>query len=146
MSCLLGPGWNRPQDAMYPLSMKDSEGKAYDGAKNNYVIHFEKGQFPPVEAFWSLTLYDKDFFFVANPINRYTLSQRDKLITNPDGSVDMYLQAESPGKDKETNWLPAPKGPFKLVLRMYGPPKSPPTMLDGSWTPPPVKRVPEKLS
>jgi len=78
---------------------------------------------------------------VPNAINRYDLAQRDKLITNPDGSVDMYLQAESPGKDKEANWLPAPKGKFVLVMRIYAPRKTPPSILDGSWTPPPVKRV-----
>jgi hypothetical protein len=141
MANLLGPGWNRPQDAIYPLSLKDASGDEYDGAKYKYVMRFEKGQMPPVEAFWSLTLYDTDFFFVPNPTNRYELSQRNKFITNPDGSVDMYLQAESPGKAKEPNWLPAPKGKFVLVLRMYGPTQSPPSIVDGSWTPPPVRRV-----
>jgi hypothetical protein len=87
-------------------------------------------------------MYDHDFFFVPNPINRYDLARRDKLIPNPDGSVDLYLQADSPGKDKEANWLPAPKGKFQLVLRMYGPAKSPPSILDGTWTPPAVKRMP----
>jgi hypothetical protein len=141
MANLLGPGWNRPHDAVYPLSLKDADGHEYDGARHNYVLRFEKEQMPPVEAFWSLTMYDTDFFFVANSLNRYTLSQRDKFVTNPDGSVDLYLQAESPGKDKEANWLPAPKGVFKLVFRLYAPPKTPPTILDGSWTPPAVKRV-----
>ena len=96
------------------------------------------GQLPPAEAFWSLTMYDPDFFFVPNPINRYELAQRDKLKVNADGSIDMYLQAESPGADKEANWLPAPKGKFNLVLRIYQPRPSPPSILDGSWTPPPV--------
>jgi hypothetical protein len=142
MANLLGPGWNRPQDAVYPLSQKDANGDEYDGAKHRYVIRFEKGKLPPAEAFWSLTMYDTDFFFVPNPINRYGIAQRDKLIANPDGSVDMYLQAESPGKDKEANWLPAPKGKFVLVMRIYSPQKTPPSILDGTWTPPPVKRVP----
>ncbi len=141
MANLLGPGWNRPQDAVYPLSLKDAKGDEYDGAKHKYVMRFEKGKLPPVDGFWSLTMYDTDLFFVPNPIDRYTLSQRDKFVANSDSSVDLYLQAESPGKDKEPNWLPAPKGIFKLVLRMYGPPKSPPSILDGSWTPPPVKRT-----
>ena len=110
MANLLGPGWNRPQDAVYPLSQKDANGDEYNGAKHKYVMRFEKGRLPPAEAFWSLTMYDDDFFFVPNPINRYDLAQRDKLIANPDGSVDLYLQAESPGKDKEANWLPAPEG------------------------------------
>jgi hypothetical protein len=142
MANLLGPGWNRPQDAVYPLSQKDGKGDSYDGAKHKYVIRFEKGQLPPADAFWSLTMYDTDFFFVPNPINRYDLAQRDKLITNPDGSVDLYLQPASPGKAKEANWLPAPKGKFYLVLRIYSPTGTPPSILDGTWTPPAVRRVP----
>ena len=142
MANLLGPGWNRPQDAVYPLSQKDGNGDEYNGAKHNYVMRFEKGKLPPAEAFWSLTMYDEDFFFVPNPINRYDLAQRDKLITNADGSVDLYIQADSPGKGKEANWLPAPKGKFTLVMRIYAPRKTPPSILDGSWTPPPAKRVP----
>lgn len=138
MANLLGPGWNRPRDAVYPLSQKDGAGDTYDGGKHQYVIRFPKGQLPPAEAFWSLTMYDPDFFFVPNPINRYELAQRDKLKVNADGSIDMYLQAESPGADKEANWLPAPKGKFNLVLRIYQPRPSPPSILDGSWTPPPV--------
>lgn len=141
MANALGPGWNRPQDAIYPLTQKDVNGDEYNGAKRSYVIRFEKGQMPPAEAFWSLTLYDTDFFFVPNPINRYELSQRNQLITNPDGSVDFYIQAESPGKEKEANWLPAPRDKFVLVMRIYGPAKTPPSILDGSWTPPPVKPV-----
>jgi hypothetical protein len=138
---LLGPGWNRPQDAVYPLSQKDVNGDEYNGSDHKYVMRFEKGQMPPVEAFWSLTMYDNDFFFVPNPINRYDVGQRNKFITNADGSVDLYVQAESPGKDKEANWLPAPKGKFNLVLRLYWPRKLPPSILDGNWTPPPVKKV-----
>ena len=141
MANLAVPGWNRPQDAIYPLSQKDANGDAYDGAKYKYAMRFEKGKMPPVDGFWSLTMYDADFILVANPINRYTLSQRDALITNLDGSIDLYIQAESPGKDKEANWLPAPKGVFNLMMRLYGPPKTPPSILDGSWTPPPVKRT-----
>ena len=142
MANLLGPGWNRPQDAVYPLSQKDASGDEYNGEKHQYVMRFEKGQLPPAGAFWSLTMYDSDFFFVPNPINRYDLAQRDRLVANPDGSVDMYVQAESPGKDREANWLPAPKGKFSLVMRIYQPRKTPPSILDSSWTPPPVKRVP----
>lgn len=142
MANLLGPGWNRPQDAVYPLSQKDADGDEYDGAKHRYAMHFDKGALPPVKAFWSLTLYDKDFFFVPNPIDRYNLSQRNTFVANSDGSIDIYIQADSPGKDKEANWLPAPKDKFVLVLRLYGPSQSPPTILDGSWPPPPVRRVP----
>ncbi len=142
MANLLGPGWNRPQDAVYPLSQKDARGAEYNGANHKYVIHFKKGQMPPAEAFWSLTMYDTDFFFVPNAINRYDLAQRDKLVTNPDGSVDLYIQAGTPGKDKQANWLPAPKGKFALVMRIYSPRKTAPSILDGSWTPPPVRRLP----
>ena len=142
MANLLGPGWNRPQDAVYPLSQKDANGDEYDGEKYKYAMRFDKGKLPPALAFWSLTMYDADFFFVPNPINRYDLAQRDKLIPNPDGSVDLYLQADSPGKDKEANWLPAPRGKFVLVMRIYSPRTTPPSILDSTWTPPPVKRVP----
>jgi hypothetical protein len=142
MATLLGPGWNRPQDAVYPLSQKDGNGDKYDGARHRYMIRFEKGRLPPAGAFWSLTMYDPDFFFVPNPIHRFDLAQRDKLIANEDGSVDLYIQAQSPGKDKEANWLPAPKGEFSLVMRIYSPGETPPSILDGSWTPPPVKPVP----
>jgi hypothetical protein len=141
MANLIGPGWNRPQDAVYPLSQKDAEGHGYDGSTNKYVMRFEKDQLPPVDAFWSITLYDEDFFFVPNALNRYELSQRNSFVSNGDGSVDFYLQPESPGKEREANWLPAPKGKFQLVLRMYGPKKTAPTIVDGSWTPPPVKRI-----
>lgn len=138
---LLGPGWNRPGDALYPLSNKDANGDKYNGEKHNYVIHFNKGQLPPVDAFWSLTMYDSDLFFVPNSIDRYNISQNDKFMVNPDGSVDFYIQAESPGKEKAANWLPAPKDKFTLILRVYGPSKTPPSILDGSWMPPAVKRV-----
>jgi hypothetical protein len=141
MANLLGPGWNRPQDAMYPLSQKDANGDGYDGAKHKYVMRFEKGKLPPAEAFWSITMYDEDFFFVPNAINRFDIAKRDKLVANPDGAVDLYLQAESPGMDREANWLPAPKGKFVLVMRIYQPAKTPPSILDGSWAPPPVKSV-----
>ena len=135
-------GFELPEDAVYPFSEKDADGKKYDGSKHRYVMRFEKGQMPPVKGFWSLTMYDPDFFFVPNPINRYSLSQRDTFVTNADGSVDLYLQAESPGADKEANWLPAPKGKFIPMLRLYWPQDTPPSILDGSWTPPPVRRAP----
>ncbi len=96
---------------------------------------------PPVDGFWSLTMYDNDLFLVPNAIDRYNLSQRDNFVTNPDGSVDLYIQADSPGGDKDANWLPAPRGEFKLCMRVYGPSKTSPTILDGSWVPPVVKRV-----
>ena len=142
MVTLIGPGLNFPQDALYPFSEKDVDGNEYDGSKHAYVMRFEKGQLPPVKGFWSLTMYDPDFFFVPNPIDRYSLSQRDTFVTNADGSVDLYLQAESPGPGKEANWLPAPRGKFIPMLRLYWPQDAPPSILDGSWTPPPLRRVP----
>ncbi|MBX7245962.1 MAG: DUF1254 domain-containing protein [Candidatus Sumerlaeaceae bacterium] len=134
----IGLGANRPQDAVYPTSETDADGKPYDGA-NKYVMHFPKGQLPPVDGFWSLTMYDKDYFFVDNPLNRYSISARQDLKKNDDGSVDLYLQHESPGKDKESNWLPAPKDKFILMLRLYWPKESKPSIIDGSWKIPAAK-------
>ena len=137
----LGPGWNLPADAVYPLSQKDTNGNDYNGADHKYVLHFDKGQFSPVKGFWSLTMYDENNFLAANPLNRYTLSQRDKFVTNPDGSVDLHLQADSPGKAKEANWLPAPKAKFGVMLRLYWPTDTPPSIIDGTWKPPAIKVV-----
>ena len=103
----IGLGANRPQDAVYPTSETTAQGQRYTGA-SKYVMHFPKGQLPPVDGFWSLTMYNAEYFFCANPLNRYTLSARDNLKTNADGSVDLYLQHESPGPAMESNWLPAP--------------------------------------
>src|SRR5215510_11573366 len=136
----IGLGANRPQDAVYPISLKDAEDRAYDGA-NRYVIHFDKGELPPVEGFWSVTMYNAQYFFVANPINRYSISPRQNLKSNPDGSIDLLIQKDSPGADKESNWLPAPAGKFILMLRMYWPDETAPSILDGTWTIPPVKRA-----
>src|SRR5262249_32801830 len=94
----IGLGANRPQDAVYPTSEADASGKPYSGA-NKYVMHFPKGELPPVDGFWSLTMYDKDFFFVPNSINRQSISARENLKQNPDGSVDLYIQNENPGGD-----------------------------------------------
>jgi hypothetical protein len=136
----IGLGANRPQDAVYPTSEADAEGKPYEGT-NRYVMHFDKGMLPPVDGFWSLTMYDASYFFVPNKLNRYTLSQRNKLKVNKDGSVDLYLQKDSPGKDKESNWLPAPEGRFIPMMRLYWPKEKPPSILDGTWVPPPVKKA-----
>jgi hypothetical protein len=136
----IGLGANRPQDAVYPTSEGPDVFQNYDG-KKKYVMHFPKGQLPPVQGFWSLTMYDKDYFFVANPLNRYTLSQRNQLKTNPDGSVDLYIQHESPGADKEANWLPAPADRFILMLRMYWPKEKSPSILNGSWKIPRVREA-----
>jgi hypothetical protein len=135
-----GLGANRPQDAIYPTSEVDAEGKSYSGA-NKYIMHFDKGQLPPAKGFWSLTMYDANYFFVANPLDRYTLSARNKLKTNADGSVDLLIQHQSPGKGEESNWLPAPADKFVLMLRLYWPSETPPSLLDGSWTIPAVKQA-----
>jgi hypothetical protein len=136
----IGLGANRPQDAVYPTSEGPGLIEKYSGAKK-YVLHFDKGQLPPVDGFWSLTMYDASYFFVPNPINRYTVSQRNKFALNADGSVDLYIQNESPGKAKEQNWLPAPKDKFILMMRLYWPKEKPPSILDGSWKIPAVKEV-----
>jgi hypothetical protein len=133
----LGLGANLPEDAIYPLNVADDTGKTLDGA-SDYVIHFEKSDIPPVEAFWSITLYDLEGFQVANSMNRFALSSWMNFKTNPDGSLDLYFQNESPGADKEANWLPAPKGPFNLTMRLYAPKGD---ALTGKWNPPPVMKV-----
>ena len=136
----IGLGANRPQDAVYPTSEGPSILSSYTGEKK-YVMHFDKGQLPPVNGFWSLTMYDKDYFFVPNPINRHSISARQDLKPNPDGSVNLYIQNESPGPDQESNWLPAPKDKFILMLRLYWPKETPPSILDGTWKIPQVKAV-----
>jgi hypothetical protein len=132
-----GLGCNRTKDAVYPTSEADPDGKPYDGM-NSYTLTFPKGQLPPVDGFWSLTMYDAEYFFVDNPLNRYTLSARNKLKENDDGSVTLYLQNKSPGEDKESNWLPAPGGKFVLMMRLYWPKEKAPSILDGTWKTPPV--------
>ena len=131
-------GGNLVEDAVYPLTLVDSDGQKLSGA-NKYTLHFTKEQIPPVDAFWSLTLYDKDSYLVDNPLNRYALGDRSNCKLGEDGSLTIYLQSESPAKDKESNWLPTPKdGTFKLALRLYIPKKQ---VADGTWKPPAVKRV-----
>jgi len=139
----IGLGANRPEDAIYPVSVKSGGGllaRKYDGS-NKYLMRFPKGLSPPVKGFWSLTMYDENYFFVPNPINRFSISARNHLKSNPDGSVDLLIQKESPGAAKESNWLPAPAGKFILMLRMYWPETSAPTLLNGSWKIPEVKNV-----
>ena len=133
----VGLGANLPEDAIYPLNLGDSEGKPLDG-ETNYVLHFEKGQTPPVTAFWSITLYDNEGFQVANVLNRFAVSSYMPFKFNGDGSLDLYFQNQSPGKDLEANWLPAPKEAFNLTMRLYGPKSD---ALTGKWNPPAVKRV-----
>jgi hypothetical protein len=133
----VGLGANLPEDAIYPYNLGDETGKPLDGA-NKYTLHFEKGQTPPADAFWSVTLYDAEGFQVANPLNKFNVSSWMPLKYNADGSLDLYFQNTSPGADKEANWLPAPKGAFNLLMRLYAPRSE---ALTGKWNPPPVTRV-----
>ncbi len=132
-----GLGANIPQDAVYPATNVDDSGKPLTG-QSLYVIHFNRGELPPVGAFWSITMYDDQQFFVANPINRYAIGDRSDLQFNADGSLDIFIQNKSPGKQRESNWLPAPSGPFNLIMRLYAPKEA---VLNGSWKPPRVQRV-----
>jgi len=131
-----GLGANVPEDAVYPANLFDDTGRPLDGA-NKYAIHFDKGATPPVDAFWSITLYDKDGFQVANTRNQFAVSSWMPFKYNSDGSIDLYFQNESPGRDLESNWLPAPNGPFTLTMRLYAPRAE---VLTGKWNPPPVVR------
>ncbi len=134
-------GWpaNRQEDAVYPYTEVDGTGQKLSGA-HKYTLTFAKGQTPPVDGFWSITMYeiDKGWWFVPNGLNKFTVSPRNDLKSNPDGSVTLYFQNESPGKDKEANWLPAPKGDFIPMLRMYWPKEQDPSIINGSWKPPAV--------
>ena len=130
-----GLGANAIEDAVYPTAITDADGKPFS-SDNRYALHFDKDQIPPVRGFWSLTMYNEKQAFAANPIDRYAIGDRDRLAFNSDGSLDIYIQRESPGKDKELNWLPAPAGgPFTMNLRLYWPKSE---ILDGSWKPPGV--------
>ncbi len=137
-------GWpaNLEKDAVYPYTEVDGEGKTLTGV-NNYVLTFAKGETPPVNGFWSITMYeiDQGWWFVPNPLNKFTVSPRNNLKYNDDGSLTLYFQNESPGADKEANWLPAPRGPFIAMLRMYGPSEKNPTILNGTWKPPAIQAV-----
>jgi len=135
---LIGLGANPYEQAIYPLNLTDADGKVPQGGKK-YVIHFKKDEIPPVDAFWSLTMYDAEGFQVANKLNRFAIGDRDKLTYNKDGSLDIYIQPMSPGKHKESNWLPSPaKGTLGMTLRLYAPRQS---VLDGTWKPPVVREV-----
>lgn len=141
MVAQIGLGTNVPEDAIYPLNLADDTGKPLDGA-NKYTLHFDKGMTPPVSAFWSVTLYDPQGFQVANPLNRFAVSSWMPFHLNPDGALDLYFQNESPGAGRDANWLPAPKGPFNLTMRLYAPKSE---ALTGLWSPPPVVKT-EELS
>ncbi|WP_413582553.1 DUF1254 domain-containing protein [Bdellovibrio sp. HCB288] len=133
-----GLGANLKQDAIYPWALTDSSGAPLNGS-NKYVIRFTKGNLPPVDGFWSLTMYNSQQFFVKNPINRFAIGDRDKLRFNKDGSLDIYIQASNPGKSKESNWLPAPANEdFNMIMRLYWPKQA---VLDGTWKIPGIEKV-----
>src|SRR5262245_38105438 len=137
---LVGLGANLPADAVYPSAFADGDDKPLNGA-NRYVLHFDKGATPPVNAFWSVTMYNAQAVCAANPINRYAISSWMPVQGNKDGSLDLYIQRESPGKNKEANWLPAAEGEFSVTMRMYWPKDKPPSILDGTWKPPGIYLV-----
>lgn len=136
----VGIGANSKEEALYPIYEKDSEGKPLDGSKGNYTLRFEAGHFPPVNAFWSLTMYDlPSQLLVDNPINRYLVNSPmlSGLKKDKDGGVTIYIQHDSPGKSRQANWLPAPGGPFMMAMRYYLPK---PELLSGEWKSPVVMR------
>jgi hypothetical protein len=135
----LGLGANLPEDAIYPLNLADEAGKPLDGS-NKYTIHFDKGSTPPVNAFWSITMYDPEGNAYPNNLDRQAVSSWMPFVFNADGSLDLYFQNENPGKNKEANWLPSPKGGFNLTMRMYSPKAE---ALTGRWNPPPIVKSPD---
>jgi len=138
---------NDAVEATYPMTKTLTDGSELDGSKHKYTLTFAKDQLPPVNAFWSVTMYDgKNQLLVKNPINRYLINSPmlPNLKKNEDGSLTLYIQKDSPGKDKESNWLPAPNGPIYLAMRLYWPKTEPPSILPpgaGTWSPPEVKQV-----
>src|SRR5260370_3040731 len=132
-----GLGANLPEDAIYPLNLADGAGKPLDGA-NRYTIHFDKGQTPPVNAFWSVTLYDAEGYQVPNSLNRFAVSSWIPFKDTAHGYLNLFMQNESPAADMEWNWLPAPKGEFNLTMRLYSPQSD---ALTAKWNPPPVTRA-----
>jgi hypothetical protein len=136
---------NDPDEAMYPLTTKDSTGALLDGSKHNYTLTFAKGELPPVNAFWSVTMYDgKTQLLIENPINRYLVNSPmlPGMKKNADGSLTLYIQKDGPAVDKKANWLPAPDGTIYMVMRLYWPKEPPqPSILppgDGTWKPPAI--------
>jgi hypothetical protein len=135
---------NSPAEAVYPLLGTDSAGNKPDTSTNRYTLTFPEGGLPPVNAFWSLTMYDgKTQLLIENPINRYLINSPmlPNLTKNADGSITLYIQKDSPGADKESNWLPAPDGPAYVVMRLYWPKENSPSIYNGSWKPPAVQRT-----
>lgn len=134
---LVGLGANQPEDAIYPMNVSDAEGNPVEGGKR-YVMHFSSEELPPVNAFWSITMYDAEGFPIPNKLDRFAIGDRDPLKFNSDGSVDIFIQNDSPGVEKESNWLPsAPKGGLGITMRLYAPKAE---ALDGRWNPPAIQR------
>jgi hypothetical protein len=134
---MVGLGANSPEDAVYPSLQTDGDGHPLTG-QGRYILHFDHDQLPPVDAFWSVTMYDAKGFHVDNALGRFAIGDRDDLVYQPDGSLDLYLQHESPGAEREPNWLPAPEGRLGVSMRLYAPRRA---VLTGTWSPPPVRRV-----
>jgi hypothetical protein len=138
---------NTTEEAVYPFTRSDSDGQKLDGSQHDYTLTFAKDGLPPVNAFWSVTMYDgKTQLLIENPINRYLINSPmlPSLKRNDDGSLTIYIQNKSPGEEKDANWLPAPDGPIYLVLRLYWPKTEQPSILpigQGTWKPPSVMRV-----
>jgi hypothetical protein len=138
---------NDAAEAMYPMTREDATGETLDTSKHSYTLTFPAGQMPPVNAFWSVTMYDgKTQLLIENPINRYLINSPmlPGMKTNDDGSLTLHIQKHSPGADKESNWLPAPDGPVYLVMRLYWPQTESPSILppgEGTWSPPAIQQV-----
>ena len=142
-SAVLGIYGNSKEEANYPAYFVDSDGNPLDGKGNRYTVRFEPGRLPPVNSFWSLTMYELPASLLTeNPIDRYLINSpmEKDLVRDADGGITLYIQHESPGKDRQANWLPAPEGPFFMVMRQYWPR---PEALDGSWKVPPAVRATE---
>ncbi len=137
----VGIGANSREEAMYPILDKDASGQPLDGSKGRYTLHFAKGELPPVDAFWSVTMYGlPQQLLVKNPINRYLINSPmlPELKKDADGGLTIYIQNQSPGKDKQANWLPAPEGPFVMFMRYYRPKRE---LLENRWQTPPVEKA-----
>jgi hypothetical protein len=133
----VGLGANAAEDAVYPLAMADADGDAFDGSRD-YVLRFAADELPPVDAFWSLTMYDGEGFQIPNPLDRFAIGDRDPLKYGSDGSLELYLQQSSPGAERDSNWLPSGPGALGLTLRLYAPQRP---VLDGTWNPPAVHKA-----
>jgi hypothetical protein len=132
---------NSAAEAIYPTFQLDADGEPLDGSTHSYTMTFAEDGLPPVKAFWSLTMYDgKTQLFIENPLDRYLLNSEmlEEFVRQEDGSLVVHIGRESPGDDLDSNWLPAPNGPFYLVMRLYGPE---PAVLEGRWSPPEVRKA-----